>query len=142
MNQRGFATLEIIMVVVIIGILATIAVPNFSNVTEKANTAKIQSDLTTIDSAIQMYYMEKGEYPSTIADLVNNAYLMDTPTPPKGKAFVNGTSTEISGNYDVKDKTIGTGTSAKTIRRAVLGENVAGDFSLTAKTTSSTSGGG
>ena len=63
MNQRGFATLEIIMVVVIIGILATIAVPNFSNVTEKANTAKIQSDLTTIDTAIQMYYMENGKYP-------------------------------------------------------------------------------
>ena len=134
MNQRGFATLEIIMVVVIIGILATIAVPNFSNVTEKANTAKIQSDLTTIDTAIQMYYMEKGKYPSKVSELTDEGYLMDTPTPPKGKAFVNGTSTEISGSYDIIDKTIsGTGESAKTTKRAAIGTNVAGDFSITAK---------
>ena len=133
MNQRGFATLEIIMVVVIIGILATIAVPNFSNVTEKANTAKIQSDLTTIDSAIQMYYMENGKYPTKVSELTDAGYLMDTPTPPKGNAFVNGTSTEITGSYDVKDKTIGSGTSAKTIKRAVLGDKISSDFSLTAK---------
>ena len=134
MNQRGFATLEIIMVVVIIGILATIAVPNFSNVTEKANTAKIQSDLTTIDTAIQMYYMENGKYPSKVSELTDAGYLMDTPTPPKGKAFVNGTSTEISGSYDIIDKTIsGTGESAKTTKRAAIGTNVAGDFSITTK---------
>ena len=43
MNQRGFATLEVILMVVIIGILATVAVPRFTDVTTKANTAKIQS---------------------------------------------------------------------------------------------------
>lgn len=139
MNQRGFATLEIIMVVVIIGILATIAVPNFSNVTEKANTAKIQSDLTTIDTAIQMYYMEKGTYPTTIAELVNGGYLMDTPTPPKGNAFIDGTSTAIPTNNGY---TIGKDSSDKNTR-AKLGDKISSDFSLTKKTTtSSTSGGG
>lgn len=133
MNQRGFATLEIIMVVVIIGILATIAVPNFSNVTEKANTAKIQSDLTTIDTAIQMYYMENGKYPSKVSELTDAGYLMDTPTPPKGSAFVNGKSTEIGTEYTIIDKTIGSGASAKTTKRAAIGTNVAGDFSITAK---------
>ena len=36
-------------------------------------------------------------------------------------------------SYEVKDKTVGTGTSAKTTKRAFLGENVAGDFSITKK---------
>ena len=52
MNQRGFATLEVILMVMVIGILASIAVPRFSNVTASANTAKIQADLATIDTAI------------------------------------------------------------------------------------------
>ena len=134
MFQKGFATLEVILMVMVIGILASIAVPRFTSVITAANTAKIQSDLTTIDTAIQMYYMENGKYPSKVSELTDAGYLMDTPTPPKGKAFVNGTSTEISGSYDIIDKTIsGTGESAKTTKRAAIGTNVAGDFSITEK---------
>lgn len=139
MNQRGFATLEIVMAIVILGILASIAIPNFANVSTKANTAKIQADLSTIDTAIQMYYMEQGDYPSTVDELVSKDYLMDKPTPPKGKAYVDGTPTEIStidsGNkgYIVGDKSVGSGNSSKTTKRAKLGEKVAGDFSLTTK---------
>ena len=96
MNQRGFATLEVILMVVVIGILASVAVPRFTDVTTKANTAKIQSDLTTIDTAIQIYYMEKGEYPTELKNLEN--YLMDTPKPPTGSVYINGTSTKINKN--------------------------------------------
>lgn len=96
MNQRGFATLEVILMVMVIGILASIAVPRFTNVTTAANTAKIQSDLSTIDTAISIYYMEKGSYPSGINDLSD--YLMDATNvkPPTGKAYVNGTEEDIS----------------------------------------------
>ena len=127
MNQRGFATLEVIMMVVVIGILATIAVPRFTDVTTKANTAKIQSDLTTIDTAIQMYYMEKGSYATTIKDLVDNNYLMDEPIPPTGEAYIDGTATKITaktyGLTDNKD-------------RATLDSNTSGKFSLTKKSSS------
>ncbi|MBR5913383.1 MAG: hypothetical protein IKZ58_03325 [Selenomonadaceae bacterium] len=124
MNQRGFATLEVIMMVVVIGILATIAVPRFTDVTTKANTAKIQSDLTTIDTAIQMYYMEKGSYATTIKALVDEKYLMDEPTPPTGEAFINGTATKISAtSYALNDD--------KT--RSTLDSKTSGEFSLKAK---------
>ena len=107
MNQRGFATLEVILMIVVIGILATVAVPRFTDVTTKANTAKIQSDLTTIDTAIQIYYMEKGKYPENInTDLKD--YLMDIPKPPTGSAYINGTSTTIDSSDDyglTEDKT-------------------------------------
>ena len=96
MRQKGFATLEVILMVMVIGILASVAVPRFAAVTANANTAKIQSDLSTLDTAIAIYYMEKGEYPSKIDEL--NDYLKDPEKlkPPTGNAYVNGTITSIS----------------------------------------------
>ena len=105
MNQRGFATLEVILMVMVIGILASIAVPRFTNVTAAANTAKIQSDLSTINTAIEIYYMEKGEYATSIDDLVTAEYLQAKPKPASGSAYVgNGTANSeakpISANAD------------------------------------------
>lgn len=95
MNQRGFATLEVILMVMVIGILASIAVPRFTNVTTAANTAKIQSDLSTIDTAISIYYMENGSYPSKANIDSSNTelkpYLQDIGNviPPKGQASLS-----------------------------------------------------
>ena len=96
MKQSGFATLEVILMVMVIGILASIAVPRFTSVTTAANTAKIQSDLSTIDTAISIYYMEKGSYPTSLNDLSD--YLKDIANvkPPTGNAYINGTSTKIN----------------------------------------------
>lgn len=122
MNQRGFATLEVILMVVIVGILATVAVPRFTDVTTKANTAKIQSDLTTIDTAIQIYYMEKGAYPSNVKALVDDNYIMDEPKPPTGEAFIGKDSklsiTETSYSIDT------------TKHRAILHSKTSNDFSI------------
>lgn len=109
MNQKGFATLEVILMVVVIGILATIAVPRFTDVTTKANTAKVQADLATINSAIAIYEMEKGESPANIAALVNAKYLQAAPpAPTSGKIYIN-TGTESTyalksnSKYEMKD---------------------------------------
>ena len=112
MNQRGFATLEVILMVMVIGILASIAVPRFTSVTTAANTAKIQSDLATINTAIEIYYMEKGKYAESIDALVTAEYLQAKPKPATGSAYVgNGTANSeaktISDNADydlTKDK--------------------------------------
>ena len=132
MNQKGFATLEVIMMVVVIGILATIAVPRFTDVTTKANTAKIQSDLSTIDTAIQMYNMEKNSYPSQISDLVDNGYLMDEPKPPTGKAYINGTATNINAKTYALDENK---------QRSNLDSNHSNKYSLTSTNNSPTNSG-
>ena len=129
MNQRGFATLEIILAVVILSIIATIAVPRFTDTKTRANTAKIQADLSTIDTALQIYYMEKGTWEgiNEVKDLVTANYLMDEPKPPTGSAFVDGDSKTISDTtkYDID----------KTNHRGALKVNNedkhAGDFSMT-----------
>ena len=126
MNQRGFATLEVILMVVVIGILASVAVPRFTDVTTKANTAKIQADLTTIDTAIQMYYMDgKKNDELSLDKLKADKYLMDVPTPPTGKAFIGKDKehTISATKYEIKDD------------RATLDGKNAGEFSTTKTTT-------
>ena len=91
--QKGFATLEVILMVMVIGILASIAVPRFTSVTTAANTAKIQSDLSTIDTAIEIYYMEHGEYPGEATDIkALDDYIRGASDlkPPTGYAYVEG----------------------------------------------------
>ena len=136
MSQRGFATLEVILMVMVIGILASIAVPRFTNITARANTAKIQADLSSIDTAIAIYRMEKGTEPSEIKDLVEEGYLQAAPTPPSGKCYyaktaaTGQTSTTPtlddipSGGYDLKNVEIN-GVSEK---RAALGSYTADKF--------------
>ena len=93
MNQKGFATLEIILMVMVVGILATMAVPQFEKITASANTAKVQSDLAAINSAAAIYQMEKGTNPS-YNDLTNY-FENGAPQAPTGKVYVKGTITAI-----------------------------------------------
>ncbi len=126
MNQRGFATLEVILMVMVIGILASIAVPRFTSVTTAANTAKIQADLSTIDTAIAIYVMEKGTSTAPTMTLLE-PYLQDTANikPPSGNAYINGTSTPISNtSYAFENK----GTDNAPEYRATLDGHTAGEF--------------
>ncbi|MBQ3336365.1 MAG: type II secretion system protein [Selenomonadaceae bacterium] len=125
MNQRGFATLEVILMVMVIGILASVAVPRFNEVTTAANTAKIQSDLSTIDTAISLYYMDEGEYPGEVSDLKDYLRDADNIKPPTGTAYVTGKVTKISKTkYEIGET--GEGTAKET--RATLDGNTAGKF--------------
>ncbi len=134
MNQKGFATLEVILMVVVIGILATIAVPRFTDITTKANTAKIQADMSTIDSALSIYFMDNVDFKEsmTVADDLKE-YIKDAENlrPPTGSAYINGTVTKItSTNYEIVIETNDNGLKTA---YATLDKHKAGEFSLTKK---------
>ena len=84
-NRKGFTLVELLVVVAIIGILAAIAVPRFTDASNSAKVAKIQADLRTIDSAIAIYYAKNNAYPSA-TDIVDatKGTLNTFPTPPTG----------------------------------------------------------
>ena len=84
-RQAGFSLLGVLIAVMIIGIMATMAVPRFSAMLVTANTAKIQSDLNTLDAAIAVYQLEKGTVPSKIDDLSPYISNVDNLRPPTGK---------------------------------------------------------
>ena len=84
-NQRGFTLLEMLIVISIVGVLAAVAVPRFTNAVALANTARIQSDLQVLNAAVVMYQTEKGTNPAKIEDLGNYVLDIANVKPPKGE---------------------------------------------------------
>ena len=98
-NRKGFTLVELLVVVAIIGVLAAIAIPKFTDATASANGAKVQADLRAIDSAIMIFYASNNGYPSAFSQLVTN-YLAATPKEPSGTIKIKGTTVN-SGSYAI-----------------------------------------
>lgn len=129
-GQRGFTMLEVLVTVTILGILATFAVPRFANATTLANTAKVASDLQTLDSAIAIYEMEKGTKPTKLTDLADYVADVDSLKPPKGDCRLK-TGETLTISSDMVYSISSTSSSDKTVAsytRAYLGTHTAGDF--------------
>ncbi len=62
MSRRGFTLIEILMVVVIIGVLAALAIPKFSRTKSMTYSASIKQDLRTLSVAQEDYFLEKNFY--------------------------------------------------------------------------------
>lgn len=88
-NEAGFSMLELLVYVGIVGVIAAFAVPRYVNTMAMANTAKIQSDLQTLDAAITMYQLQNGANPTNIAaDLDDYVAHLDRLSPPAGKCIL------------------------------------------------------
>ena len=61
--KKAFTLIELMIVVIIIGILAAIAIPKYMDVTKKAEAARVIADFRTILVAVEMCLAETGEYP-------------------------------------------------------------------------------
>ena len=122
MGQGGFATLEVLLMVTVMGILAAIAVPRFTDVTARANTAKVQADLTAIDTAVSVYNLRTGDYPNNVSALVTSKDLQDNVTPPRGKVYVTESTVSILTINDAMEYEL------NTEHRATLANKTAGVF--------------
>ena len=64
-KQQGFTLIEIMVVVVILGILASVVVPRIMDNPDKARVAKAKHDIQAIESALDIYRLDNFVYPST-----------------------------------------------------------------------------
>ncbi|MGB6974288.1 MAG: type II secretion system protein [Terracidiphilus sp.] len=81
-QDAGFTLLELIVVMSIIGILATLAVPRFTAAVRSAREAVLREDLHVMRAAIDSYTMDKQKAPQSLDDLVQSGYLRSLPEDP------------------------------------------------------------
>ncbi|MGL5770388.1 MAG: type II secretion system major pseudopilin GspG, partial [Plesiomonas shigelloides] len=101
--KAGFTLLEVMVVIVILGVLASLVVPNLLGNKERADQQKVVSDLTALENSLDMYKLDNGQYPSTqqgLQALVSkpdgepqprryreNGYIKRLPTDPWGNEY-------------------------------------------------------
>jgi len=64
-KAQGFTLLEVMVVIVILGILASMVVPNLLGSQDRANMQKAVSDVTALETSLSLYKMDNYDYPST-----------------------------------------------------------------------------
>ncbi len=84
-HEQGFTLIEMVIVLFIIGIIIAIALPNFKSVGETAIARADQVNRQLISSQADQYYLEYGEYPKTVDELVKQKFLHSVPKCPGGK---------------------------------------------------------
>jgi type IV pilus assembly protein PilA len=70
-NAKGFSLLELLVVVAIIGLLAAIAIPQFLSYRARAVDSQMKSDLKNAAVAMDSYFAEKKEYPTSVAAIIS-----------------------------------------------------------------------
>ena len=85
----GFTLLELMIVVSIIGILATLAVPSYHSSVMKAKEAALRQDLSTLRDVLDQHKADQGKYPPSLSALVGTGYLRGIPKDP----FTGATTT-------------------------------------------------
>jgi general secretion pathway protein G len=81
-TQSGFTLIELMIVMAIIGILATLAIPSFVSAVRHARESVLREDLHVMRAAIDSYTMDKQKAPQSLDDLVQSGYLKEIPEDP------------------------------------------------------------
>jgi len=122
-KQDGFTLIEIMVVLIIIAIMASFVVPSVINRPDQARFTKVKNDILTIESALDLYKLDNGNYPSNDKGLEaliedeDNLYLKRLPLDPwnepyqysnpgknsKIDIFSLGADSQLGGNGNDKD---------------------------------------
>ena len=91
--EKGLTLIEILIVVVALGVLASIVIPQFVDSSDAGNLAKAQTDISTLNSVIEFWRAENGSYPKgnkfnkTAKKLVSGGFIKDIPEAPTGYTY-------------------------------------------------------
>ena len=81
-EANGFTMIELMIVVSIVGILATLAVPSYQGTLLRAREAALRQDLFTMREVLDQHRADQGKYPPSLQALVDAGYLRAIPNDP------------------------------------------------------------
>lgn len=99
-NKSGFTLIELMVVMAVIAILLSIALPRYFASLEKSREAVLHQDLSLLRETLDKYYGDKGKYPDALDDLVSSKYLRTVPVDP----ITGSNATWVSIPPDTPDK--------------------------------------
>ena len=79
---RGFTLIELIVVVAIIGILATVAIPAMRTAPQRARESALREDLYALRSCLDQFHADRSRFPTSLDELVALGYLRTVPVDP------------------------------------------------------------
>ena len=81
-KSKGFTLVELLVVLAILALLLTLAVPRYFASIERAKDAALMHDLNTLRESLDKFYADTGRYPKTLEDLVERKYIRKLPVDP------------------------------------------------------------
>lgn len=81
-RSRGFSFVELMVVITIVVILITMAIPIYSNTIKRSKESVLKNNLFTMRAVIDNYTMDKQKAPATLDDLAREGYLREVPIDP------------------------------------------------------------
>lgn len=108
-NAHGFTLIELMVVMAIIAMLLSIAVPRYFNHLEHAREAALRETLAVMRDAIDKFHGDTGRYPADLNELVSRHYLARMPVDPMSDSRDGWVTVSLNGETGVWDVHSGAG---------------------------------
>lgn len=106
-SKEGFTLVELLVVLMVLGVLAAVAVPRISDISGKAQEVKAKTELKQVQTAMEVYLAENGTYPTSTSEM-NDAldFLMDSDLDEYTVKFVAGDADDFEITVTPKDNNL------------------------------------